>query len=265
MAVLHGEKTSQGSSTPPQPASTEDKTTTENSGAGLLKDIEQIIRNRTQPKIQEPPQPAAAPRHTSSLDERTAAYRRWLQGQSKEDLIEMIVGLEGREATNEVTRTVTQTLARLAGAEPPTEPPIPGDLPYMRLPAIRRANAQEVLPTWWIVLAALNFGHKLIGLQIDSEITIGRAVSGATPDLDLSPYGANTSGVSRYHACIRPTAASLLLIDNDSSNGTFLNHNRLETQTEQPIKEGDLITIGRMSFLVRMLKPPATREAKTLL
>jgi len=201
--------------------------------------IQRLLQPR--PKIQPQPAPPPAPapstppapliKHTGSLTDRKAAYRRWLEGRSKEDLIEMIVGLENREALNEATHKMTKTQADEAGGAALARREVPADLSFMRLPVVRKTGVNDLSPTWRVALLTLDQHSRFVGLEIDGEITIGRKTPDTSPDLDLTPYGAQNSGVSRFHACLRPSNHDLMLIDNDSSNGTYLNQRRLTTQT----------------------------------
>ena len=211
--------------------------------------------------------PAPMGRHTGPLEDRKAAYRHWLEGKSKDDLIDLLMGLEGQQFAPEHTDKLSMR-PRLeeAAAELSRETyQIPDDLTFVRLPAIRRTPVNSPIPTWRVVLVALDQGTRPIGLQIDSEITVGRTAGDATPDLDLTPFGAKSKGVSRLHARLRPELGSLMLVDNNSSNGTFWNKIRLPANADQPLKDGDVITFGRVNFLVKIVKPPSMRDTKTLL
>jgi len=59
--------------------------------------------------------------------------------------------------------------------------------------------------------------------------------------------------VSGHHACIRFHEGSLLLYDNGSTNGTFLNEERLE-KTPRTLARGDRVRCGRTTFVI--LAPP---------
>jgi len=52
---------------------------------------------------------------------------------------------------------------------------IPQDLSYVRLPVLRKMALGETAPAWRLVLVSLDQSSRPLGLQIDSEITIGRA------------------------------------------------------------------------------------------
>jgi hypothetical protein len=207
-------------------------------------------------------QSSSTPAHV--LD-RKATYRRWLESKSKEDLVELIMGLEKEQPALEVTDKMMKVQLTGPLAAPVDSFKIPDDLPFLRLPVVRRLPPNEPTPTWHIVLVSLEQNNKPVGLIIDSEITIGRTAGGAVPDFDLTPFGASLKGVSRIHAKLRPTMHSLTLVDNNSSNGTYCNRSRIAPDTEQPLKEGDVIAFGQAYFLVRVVKSPDASEAKTLI
>ncbi len=54
--------------------------------------------------------------------------------------------------------------------------------------------------------------------------------------------------ISSLHAAFEDTGAVLLLIDRGSSNGTFLNQQRLEVGTPEPLASGDCLRFGRRAF-----------------
>lgn len=204
------------------------------------------------------------PRKTGESTDRVAAYRRWLESRSKEDLIELILSMADRSSDPDATDRAKLQMSELSGA-PSEGYQIPENLTYVRLPVLRKTPLNEPTPAWRIVLICLDQNNRPLGLQIDSEITVGRAVGDTTPDLDLTSFGAKSKGVSRIHARLCPSMHRLTLIDSGSSNGTFWNRLRIEAQAEQPLKEGDVIAFGRVNFLVKIVKSPDAREAKTLI
>lgn len=66
------------------------------------------------------------------------------------------------------------------------------------------------------------------------------------PDVDLTPYGAPEMGVSRIHAALTNDEDKLSLVDMGSSNGTFLNGQRLFPNQALPVHDGDEIRLGRL-------------------
>ena len=79
------------------------------------------------------------------------------------------------------------------------------------------------------------------------EVVIGRSDpnSSTNPDVDLSPFGAAEQGVSRRHAVIRRGEDTLTLVDLESTNGTFLNGQRLIPNQPRVLRDGDEIRMGR--------------------
>lgn len=82
------------------------------------------------------------------------------------------------------------------------------------------------------------------------ETSLGRRdpAGGTIPDVDLTSYAAYRMGVSRRHALLKLKDARLHLVDLGSSNGTMLNGVRLAPHQPRPIRDGDTITLGKMSL-----------------
>ncbi|HLG75913.1 MAG TPA: FHA domain-containing protein [Ktedonobacteraceae bacterium] len=87
------------------------------------------------------------------------------------------------------------------------------------------------------------------------NITIGRedAVSNIYPDVDLTPHGGEEGGVSRLHARIFVENGQYFVEDENSTNATFLNRQRLAAKTPTPINDNDEIRFGRV--LLRFKRP----------
>lgn len=87
------------------------------------------------------------------------------------------------------------------------------------------------------------------------NITIGRedAVSSIYPDVDLTPHGGEEGGVSRLHARIFNENGQYLLEDENSTNFTFLNRQRLAAKTPTPLSDNDEVRLGRV--LLRFKTP----------
>ncbi len=84
--------------------------------------------------------------------------------------------------------------------------------------------------------------------QLQDELLIGRAdpQMGLQPDLDLMPYGAVEQGVSRRHAKIQRVDDTLMLVDLESTNGTYLNGQRLLPNQPRMLRDGDEVRLGRL-------------------
>ncbi len=66
--------------------------------------------------------------------------------------------------------------------------------------------------------------------------------------------------VSHRHATVRANGSEYALVDEKSSNGTFVGGARLAPNTPRPLKNGDLVRVGRVWLEVRIDQTPATRD-----
>jgi hypothetical protein len=84
------------------------------------------------------------------------------------------------------------------------------------------------------------------------EMIIGRQSSESVmlPDIDLSPYQADTQGVSRLHAGLRRQDNTLVLSDLGSLNHTYINGQRLHQLEVRVLHDGDELRFG--SLIVRI-------------
>ncbi len=85
------------------------------------------------------------------------------------------------------------------------------------------------------------------------ETIFGRRdpATGAMPDIDLTPFAGYRMGVSRRHAALRHGDEHTLdLWDLGSSNGTFLNGQRLSAHRPYRLRDGDEIRLGQMVIRV---------------
>ena len=92
---------------------------------------------------------------------------------------------------------------------------------------------------------ALNGAYTLIGRKDVKH--------GILPDLDLTEMD-SMKIASRRHACIEFDQTTYKLTDLGSSNGTWLNGERLELQQARPLQDGDFIAFGRNGVKVKFKK-----------
>jgi hypothetical protein len=80
------------------------------------------------------------------------------------------------------------------------------------------------------------------------RMIFGRAdlTSPINPDIDLTPYGALEKGVSRQHAAIEFNDDTLIILDVGSSNGTYLNGQRLSPNQPRVLRDGDEVRFGKL-------------------
>ncbi len=103
-----------------------------------------------------------------------------------------------------------------------------------------------------------NISLKLVGsdqvipLAGQKEFTIGRITEGQPilPDIDLSPYEGYAEGVSRLHTAIRVTDRGVMIVDLGSSNGTRINGQKIVPNVNYPLKDGDMIALGKIKLQI---------------
>jgi len=105
------------------------------------------------------------------------------------------------------------------------------------------------------------------GVRKELPLENASTVIGRKPDADLRIPLAD---ISRSHCEVSLSESGATLLDLDSSNGTFVNGERI---SERLLEPGDLVKIGPVTFVVRidgqpltispaMLAPPAARQRR---
>ena len=122
--------------------------------------------------------------------------------------------------------------------------PAPADASSAPAPAPAASVAAPAL-TARLVVEADNQEFDLSGKD---NIVIGRedAVSNIYPDVDLSPHGGEEGGVSRLHARIFYENGQYLLEDENSTNFTYLNRQKLAGKTPTALHDNDEVRLGRV-------------------
>jgi pSer/pThr/pTyr-binding forkhead associated (FHA) protein len=89
---------------------------------------------------------------------------------------------------------------------------------------------------------------KPVELKDKPRLVFGRTdqSSEVIPDIDLTPYNAVAKGVSRQHAIIERSDDTLMLIDVGSSNGTYLNGQKLIANQPRVLRDGDEVRLGKL-------------------
>jgi len=114
-----------------------------------------------------------------------------------------------------------------------------------------RPELASVPSNSWISLHLMDSG-KILPLASRNEFTLGRLSEGQPimPDIDLTPYQAYASGVSRLHAVVKREGSQVAVMDLGSSNGTYLNGRRLNPHTEEPLSHGDIVALGKLKIQI---------------
>jgi hypothetical protein len=103
----------------------------------------------------------------------------------------------------------------------------------------------------WISLHLMDSG-KILPLASRNEFTLGRLSEGQPimPDIDLTPYQAYASGVSRLHAVVKRDSNRIMVMDLGSSNGTYINGRRINPHVEESLNHGDIVALGKLKIQV---------------
>jgi hypothetical protein len=115
-------------------------------------------------------------------------------------------------------------------------------------------SAPAIAPTAPAAPVALNArliveaDNQEFDLSGKDNVLVGRedAVSNIFPDIDLTPHGGEEGGVSRMHARIFAENGQYMLEDENSTNFTFLNRQKLAPKTPTPLHDNDEIKLGRV-------------------
>jgi pSer/pThr/pTyr-binding forkhead associated (FHA) protein len=85
------------------------------------------------------------------------------------------------------------------------------------------------------------------------EIIVGREdpISGIFPEIDLTPYGGETGGVSRQHARLNHSAGQWTVTDLNSTNYTRVDGAKIEPNVATPLKDGVRLQFGRVAMTFR--------------
>lgn len=133
-------------------------------------------------------------------------------------------------------------ISRTPGVTPPT-PSLTGERgTTIRLERLRAVTGPR--------LCVLETGVT-IPLPPGPDIVLGRSTSApfSSPDVDLEPYGASMAGISRRHARLLRRPDGWFLEDLQSTNGTFLNENRLSPGQPARLNHGDLVRLGQLTLI----------------
>jgi hypothetical protein len=113
-------------------------------------------------------------------------------------------------------------------------------------------------PLWRVLLHIASDQLTTIGMDIRRIIVLGRVdpFSSYRPDVDFAPYSGMRLGVSRRHALLYPDRTYLSLVDQHSTNGTWVNGKRLSPGREHILHDGDRVELGDFKFAVRIMNSP---------
>ena len=102
--------------------------------------------------------------------------------------------------------------------------------------------------------AGENMPYSFDAEQIET-LSIGRSDTDypERPDVDLEPLGARELGVSRKHASIMWYKGALHIVDEGSSNGTYINGEKIEAHLPHILRDDDQLYLGGLSIRVLLM------------
>lgn len=82
---------------------------------------------------------------------------------------------------------------------------------------------------------------------------VGRAdvVSNFFPEVDLTPYQALENGVGRRHLRLLVQNGQVYAEDQDSTNGSWVNAQRLQPRQLHALKSGDMLRLGQLALRIQ--------------
>jgi pSer/pThr/pTyr-binding forkhead associated (FHA) protein len=100
---------------------------------------------------------------------------------------------------------------------------------------------------WRIGIQVVEADTELI-IDLKESIVLGRSYpdTAVFHGVDLAPFEAYHSGVSRRHAVLCVQDDRLMLMDDHSANGTYVAGKRLEPGRLYPVRHGDEVQLGGM-------------------
>ncbi len=132
----------------------------------------------------------------------------------------------------------------------------PNPFKESNLPPLQPISDATVDPASGIGAAGMGFASPSAGPRLIATAGVysGKVYPLESGNLDIGRDPSNSvampddTNVSRRHAALQWLNGSGTIVDNGSSNGTFLNGVRITPQAPQPIRPGDEIQIGQTRF-----------------
>lgn len=128
-------------------------------------------------------------------------------------------------------------------------------------PAVPQAPVPAAAPSAGLVRRTLAPGQLVVvggsgvvPLPATSQAVLGRGdpISNFFPDIDLQLHGAMELGVGRRHLMLLVQNNQVFAEDLDSTNGSFLNRQRLLPRKPQPVQNGDELRLGNLVLSIQL-------------
>ena len=102
-----------------------------------------------------------------------------------------------------------------------------------------------------LLLRIRDYDEPLV-VPVSEVIVLGRydTISGISPHVDLTGYGAEEKGVSRRHASIIVEDDTLKVVDMGSANATHINGQKLIAHQARILRDGDELRLGHLVIYI---------------
>lgn len=147
-----------------------------------------------------------------------------------------------REVTSELSAEVLQMLLNSEESYRPVPNPSPAQPGHM---------------VWRVRFELAHDTSICMKLDINGEINLGREADDSNTLALFSSQSPESLGVSRRHAIIRPSDSKLYIFDLNSTNGTWVNGHAVGSNRPHTLSDGDRVMLGRLEFIVRIVKRPS--------
>ncbi len=147
---------------------------------------------------------------------------------------------------------------------PPPAPMVPTKPADMLQPVVNTLMPVPSNPLEPMVNPVINPVAPAARLQLESgtivplptgrrEIIIGRddPISGVHPEIDMTPYGAESGGISRRHVRLTIIDGQWMITDLQSTNHTRVNGVRIDPGVPTPLPDSAQVVLGRIGFIFR--------------
>lgn len=111
-------------------------------------------------------------------------------------------------------------------------------------------------PTGTIALYIVGRDRPIL-IEVDGTVTLGRHVPEfPSPTVDLTQHHAGAMGVSRMHISIRLDKDGYLIEDLESTNGTWVNDEKIPPSEARRLQNGDQVRLGQFVFHISFATEP---------
>jgi len=89
-----------------------------------------------------------------------------------------------------------------------------------------------------------------LGMEHPTILGRGDPTLGLQDFINLSQFNAEQHGVSRKHCLLRRSEKQLLILDLHSTNGTYLNGDRIKSNADYVLAHGDKLILGSLHMVI---------------